>query len=91
MVAIKSALARRWAAAYGRSIPVGKHTFVGWSKSLDVIPEPSSILLDHNLSRDVSLNARRRRRRRQWGDQALIDELRGSEVVDPPEPGLKKD
>jgi hypothetical protein len=49
MVAIKSALARRWAATYGRSIPVGKHTFVGWSKSLDEIPEPSSILLDHNL------------------------------------------
>ena len=87
MVRIKSALARRWAAAYGRSIPVGKHTFAGWSKSSDEILQPSSVLLDHNLSRDASPNARRRRRRRrQWGDRAPVDE-----VVDRPEPGLKKD
>jgi hypothetical protein len=82
MVRIKSALARRWAATYGRSIPVGKHTFVGWSKSLDEIPEPSSVLLDHNLRRDASPSARRRRRRRQWGDQAPIDD-------ELPEPGPK--
>jgi hypothetical protein len=81
MVTIKCALTRRWAAAYGRSIPVGKHTFAGWSKSPGEIPEPTSVLLDHNLRRDVSLSARQRRRRRMRSDQALIDEL--------PEPGPK--
>jgi hypothetical protein len=82
MVAIKSALVRRWAAAYGRSIPVGKHTFVGWSRSPDEIPEPSSVVLDHNLRKDASPNARRRPGRRMRGDQAPIDD-------ELPEPGPK--
>jgi hypothetical protein len=87
LVRIESALVRRWTATYvGGNFPVGKHIYAGSSKSLDEILHPSSVLLDHNLSRDASPNARQRRRRRQWGDQAPVDE-----VVDPPEPGLKKD
>ena len=61
---------------------MGKHTYVGLGKHLPETPQPTSVLLDHNLRKDASPNARRRRRRRQWGDQAPIDD-------ELPEPGPK--
>jgi len=64
---------------------MGKHIYVGWSKSLDEIPEPSSVLLDHNLrksSKGLSTKPATAR-------DVPIDAPRGSEVVDHPNPGPK--
>ena len=61
---------------------MGKHIYVGWSKSLDEIPEPSSVLLDHNLRKSTSTKPPAAR-------DVPIDAPRGSEVVDHPNPGPK--